>query len=107
MLYQLRRPSVATSGADSLGGACARAAISGLKSAGHEVRSKTLYSDANDLKVGPSFGGKDFSPALSSSERSLYYSETASRQSEIAEAIADLRWAQVSNLPIILKRTRI
>mmetsp|Transcript_34843 Transcript_34843/g.71150 ORF Transcript_34843/g.71150 Transcript_34843/m.71150 type:complete len:260 (+) Transcript_34843:73-852(+) len=91
----------------SFNAACARAAATGLRAAGHEVRFKTLYSDESIISTGTAgsaFNGRDFPPALTATERAKYHdiaadivSETQSDSKlcpEVAEAVADLRWAQ-------------
>ncbi|KAJ1475584.1 flavoprotein-like protein [Baffinella frigidus] len=84
--------------ADSFGSACARAVESGLVAAGHEVRHKSLYEKEGVA----SYRGANFPPALTARERKGYHEIAASDGSkggtelapEVAEAVADLRWAQ-------------
>jgi len=82
--------------ADSFGSACARAVESGLVAAGHEVRHKSLY----EKDGATSYRGAHWPPALTARERKGYHEIAAGDGSaelapEVAEAVADLRWAQV------------
>ena len=76
---------------DSFSAACAKAALKGLQGK-HDVRVRTLYADKSNLN------SQDFLPALTCDERRNYYSLAESGSSslapEVADAVADLRWAQ-------------